>query len=78
MNFEFFGPISSLIWNQCVDNSNDVAQKQSDLGLHCFSMPFWQALNVQNFRAFTIYKFQKCYAQYVLIRKNTIYERHKA
>ena len=29
-------------------------QKQSDIGLHCLSSPFWQALNVPNFRTFTI------------------------
>ena len=27
-------------------------KKQSDLGLHCFSRPFWQAISVQNFRTF--------------------------
>ena len=27
-------------------------QKQSDLGLSCLSMPFWQATSVHNFRAF--------------------------
>ena len=29
-------------------------QKQSDLGLHCFSRPFGQATSVQNFRASTV------------------------
>ena len=29
-------------------------QIQSDVGLHCLSRPFWQALKVQNFRIFTI------------------------
>ena len=29
-------------------------QKQSDLGLHCLSRPFWQATSVQNFRTLTI------------------------
>ena len=29
-------------------------QKQSDLGLHCLSWPFWQATSVQNFRTFTV------------------------
>ena len=33
-------------------------QKQSDLGLHCLSMPFWQATGVQNFRKFTIVRFR--------------------
>ena len=28
-------------------------QKQSDLGLHCLSRPFWQATSVQNYRTFT-------------------------
>ena len=28
--------------------------KQSDLGLHCLSMPFWQAASVRNFRIFTV------------------------
>ena len=27
-------------------------QKQSDLGLHCLSGPFWQATSVQNFRTY--------------------------
>ena len=26
----------------------------SDLGLHCFSRPFWQATSARNFRTFTI------------------------
>ena len=26
--------------------------KQSDLGLHCLSRPFWLATNVQNFKTF--------------------------
>ena len=26
-----------------------------DLGLHCLSVPFWQATSVQNFGTFTIY-----------------------
>ena len=30
-------------------------QKQSDLGLHCFSLPFWQATNVQNFRMSSVF-----------------------
>ena len=29
-------------------------QKQSDLGLHCLSIPFWQVTSVQNFRTFTV------------------------
>ena len=28
--------------------------KQSDLGLHCLSSPFWYATSVRNFRTFTI------------------------
>ena len=28
-------------------------QKQSDLGLHCLSKPFWQATSVGNFRTST-------------------------
>ena len=28
-------------------------QKQSDLGLHCLSMPFWNATTVRDFRTFT-------------------------
>ena len=31
-------------------------QKQSDLGLHCLSRPFWQAASVLNFRTFTVLK----------------------
>ena len=30
------------------------SQKQSDLGLHCLSRPFWQVTSFQNFRTFTI------------------------
>ena len=29
-------------------------QRQSDLGLHCLSRPFWKATTVQNFRIFTV------------------------
>ena len=29
--------------------------KQSDMGLHCMSWPFWQATSVQNVRTSTIY-----------------------
>ena len=29
-------------------------QEQSDLGLHCLSMLFWQATSAQNFRRSTI------------------------
>ena len=29
-------------------------QKQSDLGLHCLSRPFWQATSVQNFRTSSV------------------------
>ena len=29
-------------------------QKQSDLGLHCLTKPFWQATSVPNFRTFTV------------------------
>ena len=28
--------------------------KQSDLGLHCISRPFWQATGIQNFRTCTV------------------------
>ena len=31
-----------------------ILQKQSDLDLHCLSMPFWQATSVQNLRTSTI------------------------
>ena len=36
------------------DPDQTVLQKQSDLGPHCFSMPFWQATSVRNFRAFPV------------------------
>ena len=43
-------------------------QKQSNLGLHCFSGPFRQAISVRNFRAFTIYeKMKPAYENLVLI-----------
>ena len=29
-------------------------QKQSDLGLHCLSLPFWQATSIQNLRTSTV------------------------
>ena len=29
-------------------------QKQSDVGLHCLSWPFWLAASIQNFRTFTV------------------------
>ena len=29
-------------------------REDPDLGLHCLSMPFWQATSVQNFRTFTL------------------------
>ena len=32
-------------------------QKQSDLGLHHFSIPFWRAKSVQSFRTFTVHNF---------------------
>ena len=38
-----------------IANRKDLLQKQSDLGLHCLSMPlsFWKANSVQNFTTFT-------------------------
>ena len=32
-------------------------KKQSDLGLHCLSRPFWHAASVQNFRTFTFQRY---------------------
>ena len=37
-----------------IANREDRDQKQSDLGLCCLSVPFWQATSVGNFRTFTI------------------------
>ena len=37
-----------------VSIANRKDQKQSDLGLHCLSKPFWQAIGVQNFRTFVL------------------------
>ena len=41
-----------------IANSEDLdrllLQKQCNLGLHCFSRPFWQASSVGNFRTSTI------------------------
>ena len=34
-------------------NRKDPLKKQSDLGLHCLSRPFWQATIVRNFRTST-------------------------
>ena len=34
----------------------DSLKKQSDLGLHCLSRPFWQEGRVRNFRTFTVCK----------------------
>ena len=36
------------------DQTASFEMKQSDLGLTCLSMPFWQATNVQTFRTFTV------------------------
>ena len=36
-----------------IANRKDLLQKQSDLGLHCLSMPFWKANSVRNFTTFT-------------------------
>ena len=33
----------------------DQTASKSDLGLHCLSRPFCQAISVQNFRTFTIH-----------------------
>ena len=41
-------------------------QKQSDLGLRCFSMPFWQSAIVRNFRLFTVYCSSKICGYYVV------------
>ena len=40
------------VLNSCFQNPSEgsVLQKQSDLDLPYFSMPFWQATSVQNFR----------------------------
>ena len=37
-----------------IENGEGPNQTKSDLGLHCLSRPFWQALGVQNFKIFTI------------------------
>ena len=37
-----------------IANRKDLLQKQSDLGLHCLSRPFWHATSVQNLKTFTI------------------------
>ena len=37
------------------DSDQIASQKQSDLGLRCFSRLFWQATILRNFRTFTIY-----------------------
>ena len=36
--------------------ASDRLQKQSDLGLHCLSMYFWQATSVPSFRTITVHK----------------------
>ena len=36
-----------------ITNREDL-KKQSDLGLHCLSRPFYQAISVRNFRTFTV------------------------
>ena len=38
----------------CFFRSSLLLQKQSDLGLHCLSRPFWQAISVQIIRTSTI------------------------
>ena len=35
------------------DPDPSASQKQSDLGLHCLSMPLWQTTSGRNFRIFT-------------------------
>ena len=30
-------------------------QEQSDLGLHCMHMPFYQKIGVQSFRTYTVF-----------------------
>ena len=38
-----------------ISNSEDLVQKQSDMGLHCLSRPLcWQASSVRNFKTFTV------------------------
>ena len=37
-----------------IANGSDPEQKQSDLGVHCLSSPFWQATSVRNIRTFNV------------------------
>ena len=38
------------------DHDQTTSEKQSDLGLHCLSAPFWQAISVRNFSIFIKWK----------------------
>ena len=65
--FSFFSQIKCLLlwleFSKCLSEKQTrkamirlLLQKQSDLGLHCLPMPFWQATSVWNFRTFTVYE----------------------
>ena len=47
-------------------------QGQSDLGLHCLSMPFLQATSVQNFQTSTVVLKQQEEESSVLIKRTEI------
>ena len=43
-------------------------KKQSDLGLHSLSGPFWQATSVRNFRKFTVMAEQRCGPAFIFVQ----------
>ena len=56
------GSLSGLELTKCLSEQQTgktlirlLPQKQSDLGLHCLSRPFWQPMSVCHFRSSTIY-----------------------